>query len=231
MLCSPLRAPATDSNIRRQWENRWRCGRWDGHRQSIGHLSGWIGSRAKAFADVMADASPIGPLGLGLSVSLKMRSQFPDDKFLKDTGDGALTKLDQAVLPHHSMAIGLRIVGIRDGAGCEGSDDFGVIELPFLIVALGNHGIAERIQNTRSSTTGSLVEITWILFQDGWQNGASDERAHKNVRVGCAEAFCITFCTLPVSAVFICRLLNSSKEANGHEGEGIYNRPPGKLEL
>src|SRR5271157_28351 len=97
MLCSPLRAPATDSNTRRQWENRWRCGRWDGHRQSIGHLSGWIGSRAKAFADVMADASPIGPLGLGLSVSLKMRSQFPDDKFLKDTGDGALTKLDQAV--------------------------------------------------------------------------------------------------------------------------------------
>src|SRR5271157_2185468 len=145
MLCSPRRAPVTDSNIRRQWENRWRCGRCGGHQQSICHLSGWIGSRAKAFADIVADASPIGALGLGLSVSLKMRCQFPDDKFLEDTCNGALTKLDQAVLPHHSMAIGLRIVGIRDGAGCEGSDDFGVIELPFLIVALANHGIAERV--------------------------------------------------------------------------------------
>src|SRR5208283_944807 len=232
-----------DSNIRRRWENRWRCGRWRGPRQSICHLSGWIGSQAKAprharsalalvtFKNQHGRCRAHCSLGLALSVGLKMRRQFPEDKFLKDTGDGALTKLDQAVLPNHSMAIGLRIVRIRDGAGCEGPDHFRVIELPFLIVALANHSIGERVQNPRSGTTASLVEISGILFEEGRQYGASDERTGNDVTVRCTKALCIPFCALPVCSELVRRLVNSGQEGNSHKGEGIDYRPKGKLEL
>src|SRR5271157_2855249 len=129
------------------------------------------------------------------------------------------------------MAIGLRIVGVRDGAGCEGANNFGVIELPFLIVALANHGISERVQNPRSSATGSLVEVAWILFEEGRQYSASDERTGNDVTVRCTEALRVAFCALPVCSELVRRLVNSGHEANPHKGERVDNRPPGKLEL
>ena len=51
----------------------------------------------------VADTSPIGALGLGLRVAVrragvKMRCQFPEDKFLEDTGGGTFSKPDQRVL-------------------------------------------------------------------------------------------------------------------------------------
>src|SRR5271165_1875852 len=144
-------------------------------------------------------------LGLGLSAGLKMRCQFPDNEFLEDTGDGALTQLDQAVLPYHSLAIGLRIVSIRDGAGCEGANNFGVIELPFLIVALADYGIGERVNKPRFSAPGSLVEIAWILFEESWEDRAPDERTGNDVTVRCPEAPCIPCCALPVCAELVRR--------------------------
>ena len=118
-------------------------------------------------------------------------------------------------------AIACRIVKIGDTAGRKAPDDPRVIRLPTLIVALGNHGIAERVEKPRPSATGSFVKITWILFQKGWQYSASDEGTRKNVSIGGTIAFGITLCTLPVFIEIICRLLNSRKHSNCHEGEGI----------
>lgn len=152
-----------------------------------------------------------------------MRGKFPQDKFLEDAGNATFSNPDQRVLQQQTgTAIACRIVKIGDTTGCKGSDNRRVVRLIALIVALANHGIAERVQNPRSSGTGSSVKIPWILFQERGQDCAIDERTYKSVSVGCAEAFRIAFCTLPVSTVIIRRLLKSSKGAYAQDGNGIY---------
>src|SRR5260370_16467267 len=71
----------------------------------------------------------------------------------------------------------------------------------------------------------------WILFQERWQDGASDDRACNKVPVGGAIALCIALCALSISTEIISRLLNPRNDPIHSERDRIHCRLPGKLEL
>src|SRR6202000_2565697 len=79
--------------------------------------------------------------------------------------------------------------------------------------------------------TGSLVEITWVLFQERRQYGASQVRADNNVAIGCGISFCVTLRALSVTAEVISCLRSSGNSADRNEREWIRGRLPSKLEL
>src|SRR3974377_394985 len=101
--------------------------------------------------------------------------QFPEDEFLEDAGDGTLSNPNQRVLDKRTRtAIVFWSVKIGNAAFSEAADDPGVVRLHFLIIALGDHGIAKRVQKAGFCAAGSPVEIARILLQKRGQNGASD---------------------------------------------------------
>src|SRR5690348_18398913 len=99
------------------------------------------------------------------------------------------------------------------------------------VVAFTNHRIGNRIQEPRSLTTVSFVEIAGILLKERRQYGASDIRACNKVGVGCAVPLSITLRALSISAEIVLGLLNSRNSAGQSEGDRINGGLPGKLEL
>src|SRR5690348_3415580 len=99
------------------------------------------------------------------------------------------------------------------------------------VVAFTNHRIGNRIQEPRSLTTVSFVEIAGILPKERRQYGASDIRACNKVSVGGAVPLSITLRALSISAEIVLRLLNSGNSPGHPEGDGIHGGLPGKLEL
>ncbi len=160
-----------------------------------------------------------------------MRGEPAQDIFLEDTGKATCSNPDHRIFNQQPRtAIVCRIVRIGDSAGCERPDNCRIVGLIALIVALGNHGIADRVPNP-SFRAGSSIKIAWILFQQRCQHSAIDKRTYENVAVSCAETSRIACRTLPVPTPSICRLVNSRKGGHAHDGNGIRNRLPGKDEL
>lgn len=141
---------------------------------------------------------------------------------MEDTGDGTLRNPDQRVLQKQfPTAIACRIVEVRDTPCCETSDNTRVIRLPPAIVALANHGIGERVPKPRFNGSGPLVEITRILFEQRWQYGAPDKRTGEIVGLRRAEAPRVTLCSLPISRIVVCCLLNPRQGAHAYDGDEI----------
>ena len=113
----------------------------------------------------------------------------------------------------HSVTILLWIVEIRDRACGQVSADARVIWLPASVVAFADHGSGDRVQNSRSLAAGAFVEITRILFQNGWQDGAADKRAGNEVGVRGAVTLAISLCALTISTELILGLLSPRDDA------------------
>src|SRR4029077_6242230 len=107
-----------------------------------------------------------------------IRSEFANEKFLKEIGGGSCANPEGRVFERQARpAIFRRIVGVGDAAGGETSEDTRVIWLPVSIVALTDDGIGDGIKKPRSLTAGALVEIARILFQDRGEYRAANESA------------------------------------------------------
>src|SRR5277367_6288835 len=99
------------------------------------------------------------------------------------------------------------------------------------VVALANYRVGKGIQNPRSLAPASFVKISRILFQQRWQNSGANERTRNRIGVACAVSFRITFCTLPVSAEVILRLLDAGNPTHQYEGYWINHRFPRDLKF
>src|ERR1017187_8242611 len=172
-------------------------------------------------------------LGFGWGVPRNFRCQVPDDKFLKQIGDGIFVNPDCCVFEcqPHSIAILRWIVEIGNSSRRKVSEDIRVICLPASIVSLTDNCIHDRIHDPGWRATPAFVKITRILFKKRWQYGRSDERRRSHVSIAGSESFSITFRALPISSEVILRLLNSRSASHKYEGEWIHHRLPGKVEL
>src|SRR5215469_1613513 len=172
-------------------------------------------------------------LGLGPRARRKVWRQLWDDKLLKDIGHGRFPNPDQGVREYYPRSVSIirGIVQIGDSSGGKIPDDARIIRLPPSIVALTDNRVDDRIENPRFRATASFVEITRILFQNRWQDRASEERTDKDVSVGCAVALRITLRALPVCTPPVCCLINSRQGANRQKRDRIGSRLPGQSEL
>src|SRR6266704_5274807 len=199
-------------------------------REALGQilLIALVDKRAQHPANRAERFSPITGIALRSA-----RCQSPDHKFLKNVGGGRCPNPDKRVFKRQSRSIAIfrRIIEIRDAACSEASEDSRVICLPVTIVTLADDRIRHCIQNPRSFTAGSLIEITRILFQQRWQNRASDQCARSRVGVGCPVALCVSLCALAISAEVILCLLYSGDSPCQSKVDWIHQLLPGKFEF
>src|ERR1700735_1001381 len=156
--------------------------------------------------------SSVNALGLRRrSMIRKVRRQLRDNELLNQIGDGSPANPDSLVLEHQPRSAILRwVVKIRDTAGSQAPENPRIIELPASVVTFANHCIGDRVQNPRPRRSGSLVEITRILFHQCRQQCSSQDRARNHVGVGRAVALSIPLSALPIFAELIFCLLPSA---------------------
>src|SRR5262249_48092784 len=97
------------------------------------------------------------------------------------------------------------------------------------VVASAHEGALHRMPNPRPPASGSLVEIAWVLPENGGKHSATKKCADRNVSVGCAKALAVSRCPLPVPTERVLRLLDSRNKTDAREGEWIQIRSPREL--
>src|SRR5882724_12343033 len=99
------------------------------------------------------------------------------------------------------------------------------------VVAFADYRSCQRIENSRSNTSGSLIKISWVLLQKRRQYGTANNRACNQIGVRRAVTLCISLCALPIATESVCRLLNSRNSRSHSKADGINDLFPGQLEL
>src|SRR5207245_10347136 len=105
------------------------------------------------------------------------------------------------------------------------------MRLPMSDVTCADYRRYQRIEKSRSNTSGSLIKITRVLFQKRRQYGTADKRACNQIGVRRAVALCIPLRALPISIESVRRLLNSCDGCSHAKADGINDLFPGQLEL
>ena len=120
----------------------------------------------------------IGGIVLG-----KIRGDFFYDEFLEEIGGRGGADADGGIFEgKRGASVVRRIVGIGNASGDQAAENRGVSGLPSAVVALADDGHGNGVESAGSFATGTFIEVTRILLQEGRQNCAADECASDVVR-------------------------------------------------
>jgi hypothetical protein len=62
-------------------------------------------------------------------------------------------------------------VEVGDTAGGEVAEDVGVVELAAAVVAAADDCEGEGVPDARGDASGALIEVTWVLMEEGGEDG------------------------------------------------------------
>src|SRR5258708_28408894 len=123
----------------------------------------------------------------------------PQEELLCQVGECALAGVDKSSREHPARAaIRRRVVGHRDGGCAQIATDGRAVRLPPSVVAPTDECERDRVESARSLRARALVEVTRVLMQKRWQDGASEHDVGNAAGIASAIALSATLRTLAV---------------------------------
>jgi len=158
--------------------------------------------------------------------------EVAQDELLEDAVEGVATDGEEAILEGQLGAtVGGWVVEIGDGSGGEIAEDSGDVWLAMAVIATADDGPGDRVEETGMDAARSLVEVAWILVEEGRQNGSAHERAGGEVAEVGTEALAVAGGSLAVTAEGVGCLLNAGGGSDQEKVARVLGVFPGEAEL
>ena len=171
---------------------------------------------------------PLFPFGVG--------GDFGGDVFQCELADevagGVVGGAQEGVVDgENDAAIFFGSIEVGDTPGGEVTEDVGVVELAAATVAAAEECGGEGVPGPRADASGALIEVAWILTEEGGEDGRAEHAADEEVAVVGCIALGVACGALAVVRVGVARLLDAGERAGGEEGDRINGRTKGEAEF
>jgi hypothetical protein len=156
--------------------------------------------------------------------------QVAEEEFSEEVSDGGgAGGHGEGLKGESNSSACLGVVGVCDAACCEVAEDVRVVGLVLAVIAAADEGGGQGVPGSRGDTAGALVEVAWVLMEEGWEDGAADDSAGDGVGQSCAIALSVALDAGAVAGIGAVVVLSAGDACDDEKSCGIGDGAGGKL--